>query len=66
MPGKSLNADVRDIVKKLIDYFKQEERNGGPLLPVHAVREVNCRNKCNINECAGIYNQRWERRQQFG
>lgn len=40
MPGKRLSEQSKDLVVKLLNYFKQERDNKGPLLPVTAVYEV--------------------------
>ncbi|CAG9833274.1 unnamed protein product [Diabrotica balteata] len=36
---KQLNSRCRELVACLIDYFEQERINGGPFLPLNAVRE---------------------------
>lgn len=40
MPGKRLNSQAQSLVLSVLNYFEEEKRNGGPLLPISAVREV--------------------------
>jgi hypothetical protein len=42
---KPLRKQSKELVSALISYFERERDNGGPLLPLSAVREVsvNCR-----------------------
>ena len=41
MPGRILKSQAQQLVLNLCDYFEMERRNGGPLLPVSSVQEVN-------------------------
>ncbi|KAK5650260.1 hypothetical protein RI129_001289 [Pyrocoelia pectoralis] len=36
---KHINSTAKKLIASLIDYFEKERDNGGPLLPLQAVRE---------------------------
>jgi len=40
MRGRPLSSQCQEMVISLLEYFQAESENGGPLLPVTAVRQV--------------------------